>query len=203
MTNIGLMGALNVGKTAILKMFVDYVENGKICKKKGSMECYIEKIDFKGESEFGVKDGENLSKTILSNKVVFTYTKTGGSHTLFAPGGARDHAVIRMGIITISRIAKEIVGLFAVDQSLIEQFKLYDLIRYMPKKINIILTNLDKIPENGQDKKLEDIQNTIFRYFNRRRIIISGFYYVYFDTNNPKFLDYNNEAIRMILNLVY
>ncbi|MHA1701184.1 MAG: hypothetical protein ACTSWK_02850 [Promethearchaeota archaeon] len=200
MTNIGLMGALNVGKTTILKMFVDYVENGKICS---SMECYIEKKEFKGESEFGVKDGENLSKTILSNKVVFTFKKTGGSHTLFAPGGARDHAVIRMGIITISRIAKEIVGLFAVDQSLIEQFKLYDLIRYMPKKVNIILTNLEKIPEFSKDKKLEDIQNTIFRYFNNRRIRINGFYYVFFDTDNPKFLEHNYKALRMILNLVY
>ena len=191
MTNIGLMGALNVGKTAILKMFVDYVENGKICKKKGSMECYIEKIDFKGESEFEVKDGEIFSKTILSNKVVFTYTKTGKSHTLFAPGGARDHAVIRMGIITISRIAREIIGLFAVDQSLNDQFKLYDLIRYMPKRINIILTNLNKIPEYGRDKNLEDIKFKIENYFKNRRIIVNQIQSVYLNTDNPKLIEKN------------
>ncbi|MHA1474749.1 MAG: hypothetical protein ACTSPA_13315 [Promethearchaeota archaeon] len=198
MANIGLMGALNVGKTAILKMFVDYVENGKICS---IMECYIEKKEFKGESEYEVKDGDNFSKTILPNKVVFTYKKTGGSHTLFAPGGARDHAVIRMGIITISRIAREIVGLFAVDQSLNNQFKLYDLIRYMPKRINIILTNLNKIPEYGRDKNLEDIKYKIENYFNNRRIKVNQIQSVYLNTDNPGLLDKNYEAMRMILKI--
>ena len=202
MVNIGLMGALNVGKTAILRMFVEYVEKGKICKKKSGIGCFIEKKEFKGENEIKVKDGDNFSKTILPNKVVFTDSKTGVSHTLFAPGGARDHAVIRMGIITISRIAREIVGLFALDQSLNDQFKLYDLIRYMPKKINIILTNLDEVPGYDREKKIEDKINKITDYFNNRRILVNEFQFVYLNTNNPKLIENNYDAMRMILNII-
>jgi len=148
MAIIGLMGAMNVGKTAVLKMFVDYVEREEIGKIDGGVECTIEKKDFKGESEIEVKDGEGFSKTITPNKVVFIEKKSGLQHTLFAPGGDRDRAVIRMGIITISRIAREIVGLFALDESLKGQFKLYDLVRKKKKKIHVCLNKYDLLEKN-------------------------------------------------------
>lgn len=203
MAIIGLMGAMNVGKTAVLKMFVDYVEKEKIGKIDGGVECTIEKKDFKGESEIEVKDGEDFSKTITHNKVVFTDVNTGRFHTLFAPGGVRDSAVVRMGIITISRIARKIVGLFSIDESLEDQIKFYDLIRNLPKRVNIILTKSGKIPEYDLESILHDIQYKITNYFNSRKIIVDRFEIVFFDTDNPEFLDNNNEAIRMILNSVY
>ncbi len=131
MAIIGLMGAMNVGKTAVLKMFVEYVEKKKIGSIEGGVECTIEKKDFKGESEIEVKNGDGFNKTITPNKVVFIETKSSASHTLFAPGGDRDRAVIRMGIITISRIAREIVGLFALDESLKDQFKLLESLKFL------------------------------------------------------------------------
>ena len=203
MAIIGLMGAMNVGKTAVLKMFVDYVEKEKIGKIDGGAECTIEKKDFKGESEIEVKDGDGFSKTITPNKVVFTVMKTGKSHTLFAPGGDRDRAVIRMGIITISRIAREIVGLFALDESLKDQFKLYDLIRYMPKKIYVCLNKYDLLEGTDEEKQkiLEKKKEEITNYFKKRRIIVEGF----FSTcaiDKPDFLEFNHNVGRMILDLV-
>lgn len=201
MTIIGLMGAMNVGKTAVLKMFVDYVNKGKIDKIDGGTECKIEKEDFKGESEIEVKDGDGFSKTITPNKVVFTDIKTGLQHTLFAPGGDRDRAVIRMGIITISRIAREIVGLFALDESLKDQFKLYDLVRYMPKKIYVCLNKYDLLEGTDEEKEkiLEEKKEKIINYFKKRRIIVEGFFFTC-AIDKPNFLEFNDNTARMILN---
>ncbi len=203
MAIIALMGALNVGKTAILKMCVDYIEKVRTGKFKNDIEFTIDYKAFKGESEIEVKDGEDFSKTITPNRVIFSVKKTGGSHTLFAPGGDINSAVIRMGIITISRISRNMIGLFSLDESLKDQFKHYDIIRYMPKNISIILTKWGKIPEYDLENIIEDIKYKITNYFTTRRILVDRFEIVFFDTDNPEFLDYNNEAIRMILNLVY
>jgi GTPase SAR1 family protein len=203
MAIIGLMGAMNVGKTAVLKMFVDYIEKNKISKIKGGMECKLEKVDFKGESTIEVEDGDGFSKTITPNKVVFTEVKNGMSHTLFAPGGDRDRAVIRMGIITISRIAREIVGLFALDESLKDQFKLYDLIRYMPKKIFVCLNKYDLLEGTDEEKEkvLEEKKEMITNYFKKRRIIVEGFFLTC-AIDKPNFLEFNDNVGRMILDLV-
>ena len=197
MAILGLMGAMNVGKTAVLKLFVDYVEKNKIKDIDGGVECKIEKVDFKGET---ILDSEDYNKTITPNKVVFIETKAGTSHTLFAPGGDRDRAVIRMGIITISRIARQIVGLFALDSPLKEQFKLYDLIRYMPKSIYICLNKYDLVDEKERDKKIEKIKAQIKEYFKKRRITVKG----YFQTcaiDKPDFAEFNDNAARMVLDI--
>jgi len=193
---------MNVGKTAVLKMFVDYVEKNKINKIKGGVECQIEKQDFQGESEIEVDNEDGYSKTITPNKVVFIETKTGTSHTLFAPGGDRDRAVIRMGIITISRIARQIVGLFAVDQPLKEQFKLYDLIRYMPKNIYVCLNKYDLMEGSEEEKvkKLDQFKEEIEDYFKKRRITVSAFFQTC-AIDKPAFQDYNDNTARMILDL--
>ncbi|MHA1613116.1 MAG: hypothetical protein ACTSVZ_00965 [Promethearchaeota archaeon] len=203
MAILGLMGAMNVGKTAVLQMFVDYVEKAKIGKIKGGVECHIEKKDFKGESAIEVDDGDGFTKTITPNKVVFVEDKSSTSHTLFAPGGDRDRAVIRMGIITISRIARQIVGLFALDQPLDEQFKLYDLIRYMPKTIYVCLNKYDLMEGTDAEKEqqINSVKEQISQYFQKRRITVKE----YFQTcaiDKDGFEDYNDNTTRMILDLV-
>ncbi len=196
MAIIGLMGAMNVGKTEILKMFVKYIE---------THDCgiRIEKADFNGEYEIEVKDGDGFNKTITPNKVVFTEVKTRASHTLFAPGGDRDRAVIRMGINTISRTARQIVGLFVLDESLKDQFKLYDLIRYMPKKIHVCLNKYDLLEGSDEEKEkiLEKKKEDITNYFKKRRIMVEGFFLTC-AIDKPDFEDYNDRTARMILDLV-
>lgn len=203
MAILGLMGAMNVGKTTVLQMFVDYVEKAKIGKIKGGVDCRIEKQDFKGESAIEVEDGEGFTKTITPNKVVFVEEKTGTSHTLFAPGGDRDRAVIRMGIITISRIARQIIGLFAMDQPLEEQFKLYDLIRYMPKTIYVCLNKYDLMEGSEEEKaaKIEEFKEKITEYFKKRRITVKEFFQTC-AIEKEGFEDYNDNVARMILDLV-
>jgi hypothetical protein len=200
MTIIGLMGAMNCGKTATLKLFVDYVEKQKIAKIEGGIDCTIEKVDFKGESAIEVEDSEGYTKTITPNKVVFIETKSKQSHTLFAPGGDRERAVIRMGIITISRIARQIIGIFALDQPMKEQFKLYDLIRYMPKTIYICLNKYDLLEGADKEKKVEKIKKEIQDYFEKRHITIKAFFQTC-AIDKPDFGEFNDNAARMILDI--
>lgn len=204
MVILGLMGAMNTGKTSVLQLFVDYVKKEKIGKIKGGIDCQIEKEDFKGESEISVPEGEEgFSKTITPNKVVFTEVKSGKSHTLFAPGGDRDRAVIRMGIITISRIARQMVGLFALDVPVKDQFKLYDLIRYIPNKsIYICLNKYDLLSGSDEEKNqfIDSIKEKIKEYFSKRHIEVKGFFQTC-AIDKPEFSDYNDNTARMILDL--
>ncbi len=286
MTIIGLMGAMNVGKVGILKMFVDFVETHD-CGIK------IESTYYKGESDNKGKV-DDFPK-FDPNRVVFSPEKSGGSsHKIIAVGGNRDSAFDRRGIITLSRIARQIVGVFScenfpkiktadvidnkIDNKLEvknevkkldkesdektenkfppilwifililgifaiftvllfivliivgifviysgdntnsnpnsnpnsirhydfkHQFQFYDLVRYMPKKISVILTNLDKVTEDDRERKLEDIKNDITSYFKKRRIIVEGFSIVYLDTDKPELKEYNNDAMLLILSRV-
>ena len=88
------------------------------------------------------------------------------------------------------------------EYDLKSQFKLYDLIRYMPRFINVIITNLDKVPEDDRERKLEDMKNKISKYFQRRRIKVNGFNLVFFDATNAEWIEHNNNTMKMIFNLV-
>lgn len=199
------MGNQGVGKTTILKLFVDYVEQQKIQNIQGGTPCKIEKVDFRGETEIKVDDGEGYSKTVNPNKVVFIESKSGQSHTIFAPGGDRDRAVVRMGIITISRIAKEVVAIFDVSQNLKEQFKLYDLIRYMPKQIYLCFNKFDLFTtdENADptsDKRIIKMKEEINDYFSKRHIeILDTFYTCAIDKAN--FKKFNDRTAKMIYDI--
>ncbi len=199
MAILGLMGAMNVGKTSVLKIFVDYVEKNKIEDIEGGVKCNIQKKDFKGESDLKLpEDEEQYTKTITPNKVVFTNEETGESHTLFAPGGDKDRAVIRMGIITISRIARQVVGLFSLSQGLKTQFKLYDLIRYMPKEIYVCLNKYDLFEDD--EERLEEIKEEIKKYFTKRRIKVKGFFQTC-AINKENYKKFNDNAAKMILDI--
>jgi Ni2+-binding GTPase involved in maturation of urease and hydrogenase len=200
MTIIGFMGNQGVGKTTVLKLFVDYLEKQKISQIEGGVECTIEKVDFKGETEIKVEGEDGYTKTVTPNKVVFTETESNTSHTLFAPGGDRDRAVVRMGIITISRIAKQIVAIFDVSQSVKEQFKLFDLIRYMPKSIYVCLNKFDLLDAKDKDKKITKMKAEIEDYFTKRKIEIKNIFYTC-AIDNPDFVEYNDNAARMILDI--
>jgi hypothetical protein len=202
MAIVGLMGAMNVGKTAVLKLFIDYIEKQKIGKMKDGIPCTIEVADFKGESSIEVNEDaeEGYTKTITPNKVVFTEDKSKASHTLFAPGGDRDRAVVRMGIITISRIAKQVVAMFAADQNVKEQFKLFDLIRYLPKSVYVCINKMDLLPEKERDKIVEKMKTEINAYFEKRHVEVAGVFFTC-AIDKPEFPEYNDNTARMILDI--
>ena len=110
MVNIGLLGDISVGKTSILRLFVRYLNKGEIENVKGGMKCTVVKTDFSGEATVPGGDKEDSlnekeTKTIHPNRVVFREDDSGKAHTIFAPGGDRQRAVVKMGIITNKAIS--------------------------------------------------------------------------------------------------
>ncbi len=202
MVNIGLLGAVSVGKTTLLRLFVLYVKKNKIDSIEGGKSCTVIKHDFSGEAVLNPDSSEKETKTIHPNRVIFKENDTGKNHTLFAPGGDRSRAVVRMGIITISRIAKQIVSVFACDRPIEEQFEFFNDVRYFPKKIYVCFNKFDLIPGEQEEKEkfLNDLQEKVNEFFARRKITIREYFRTCAETNE-EYTGYNDNAARMMLQI--
>ena len=80
-----------------------------------------------------------------------------------------------MGVITISRIAKQIIAVFACDQPLDDQFLFFNDVRFFPKEIYVCFNKYDLILAGEQDKLLEDMKAQITEFFAKRKITIRDF----------------------------
>ncbi len=180
MVNIGLLGDISAGKTSILRLFVKYLKVGDIEKVKGGQKCTIVKTDFSGEATVpgGSKEdrlNQKETKPIHPNRVVFREDKSGRAHTIFAPGGDRARSVIRMGIITISRIATQIIAVFSCDRPLEKQFEFFRDVRFFPDNIFVCINKIDLI-EKDPEKKVEEAKTEIVDFFKQRKISIKEFF---------------------------
>jgi len=193
MTNIGFLGAVNVGKTSLLRLFVDH------CKKSLKKSCTVIKSDFSGESTAYDQEIPATTKTIHPNRVYFS-DKENHNHTLFAPGGDKERAVVRMGIITISRIAKQIVAVFDLDQNLDYQFEFFSSVRHIPRDIYVCFNKFDLVDKKGGIELAQDWEIKVKKYFDKRRIKVKDFY-VTCAEDNEEYKIYNKAAAEMILKI--
>ena len=207
MVNVGLLGDVSVGKTSILRLFVRYLNKGEIEKVKGGMKCTVVKTDFSGEATIPGGDKEDAlnekeTKTIHPNRVVFREDASKKAHTIFAPGGDASRAVVKMGIITISRIATQIVAIFSMDRPIEEQFKFFNDVRFFPDKISVCINKVDLV-EGDIKGALEKAKKKIEGFFQERKITISDYFSTCGETVD-KFADiesYNNAVAEMILKI--
>ena len=207
MVNIGLLGDISVGKTSILRLFVRYLNKGEIENVKGGMKCTVVKTDFSGEATIPGGDKEDSlnekeTKTIHPNRVVFREDDSGKAHTIFAPGGDRQRAVVKMGIITISRIATQIIAVFSLDRDLERQFEFFNDVRFFPDKIYVCINKIDLL-EGNRDKKVEELKTKITNFFNKRKIVINEFFETCGETidNFEDIQTFNNRVAEMILEI--
>ena len=183
MVNVGLLGDVSVGKTSILRLFVRYLNKGDIENVEGGKKCTVVKTDFSGEATVpgGKKDmelNEKETKTIHPNRVVFREDDSKKAHTIFAPGGDTFRAVVKMGVITISRIATQIIAVFSLDREIEEQFRFFNDVRFFPEKIYACINKVDLLEGSAAEKKkkLEEAQKQIAEFFQKRKInIIDNF----------------------------
>ncbi|MHA1729517.1 MAG: GTP-binding protein [Promethearchaeota archaeon] len=200
MVNIGLLGAVSVGKTTLLRLFVLYLKKKKIEEIEGGKPCKVIKTDFSGESVMNPESAEKETKTIHPNRVVFKEIDSGRNHTMFAPGGDRKWAVVRMGIITISRIAKQIIVVIAADRILKEQFEFFRDIRYFPKEIYVCFNKCDLIKEKDEVKFFKDLEEKVTEMFNKRKIKVRKFFRTCAETNK-EYEKLNDSVAQMILEI--
>lgn len=207
MVNIGLLGDVSVGKTSILRLFVKYLNKGEIENVEGGVKCSVVKTDFSGEATVpgGEKEDaldEKATKTIHPNRIVFREDATQKAHTIFAPGGDRARAVVKMGIITISRIATQIIAVFSLDRDLESQFEFFNDVRFFPDKIYVCLNKIDLI-KGDKEKKAEEMKNQIIDFFSTRKINIADVFVTCGETieNFDEVEKYNNRVAEMILEI--
>ncbi|MFX0010098.1 MAG: hypothetical protein ACFE9R_07275 [Candidatus Hermodarchaeota archaeon] len=207
MVNIGLLGDISVGKTSILRLFVRYLNKGEIENVKGGMKCTVVKTDFSGEATVPRGDKEDSlnekeTKTIHPNRVVFREDDSGKAHTIFAPGGDRQRAVVKMGIITISRIATQIIAVFSLDRDLERQFEFFNDVRFFPDKIYVCINKIDLV-EGDKEKKLNEVKKQIKDFFEARKIAINETFITCGETidNFEDIETFNNRVAEMILEI--
>jgi translation elongation factor EF-Tu-like GTPase len=207
MVNIGLLGDVSVGKTSILRLFVRYLKKGDIEKVEGGTKCSVVKADFSGEATVpgGEKEdalNEKETKTIHPNRIVFREDASNKAHTIFAPGGDRARAVVKMGIITISRIATQIIAVFSLDRDLKPQFEFFNDVRFFPDKIYVCINKIDLV-EGDKEKKLEEVKAQINNFFEARKIAINEIYITCGETIEgfEGIETYNNQVAEMILEI--
>jgi translation elongation factor EF-Tu-like GTPase len=207
MVNIGLLGDISAGKTSILRLFVRYLKVGNIENVKGGQKCTVVKTDFSGEATVpgGSKEdklNQKETKTIHPNRVVFREDKSGKAHTIFAPGGDRKRAVVKMGIITISRIATQIIAVISLDRELERQFEFFSDVRFFPERIYVCINKIDLV-EGDRDKKLEEVKKKIESFFNKRKISVIEYFITCGETVKEfaEVEEYNNHVAEMILEI--
>jgi Ni2+-binding GTPase involved in maturation of urease and hydrogenase len=207
MVNIGLLGDVSVGKTSILRLFVRYLKKGDIENVEGGTKCSVVKADFSGEATVpgGEKEdalNEKETKTIHPNRIVFREDATNKAHTIFAPGGDRARAVVKMGIITISRIATQIIAVFSLDRDLDPQFQFFNDVRFFPDKIYVCINKVDLI-EGDREKKIKEMEEKIKEFFDARKIAIGETFITCGETvdNFDDVEEFNNRVAEMILEI--
>lgn len=207
MTNIGLLGDVSVGKTSILRLFVRYLNKGEIENVEGGIKCNILKTDFSGEATLPGGDKEDAlnekeTKTIHPNRVVFREEESGKAHTIFGPGGDRARAVVKMGIITISRIATQIIAVFSAERDLDPQFDFFNDVRFFPDNIFVCINKIDLV-EGDKEKEVEKIKSKISDFFNQRKINVKDFFITCGETvdNFEDVEKYNDQVASMILKI--
>ncbi|MHA1680821.1 MAG: GTPase domain-containing protein, partial [Promethearchaeota archaeon] len=166
MVNVGILGDVSVGKTTILRLFVRFIEQGMLEEKFKLPKTIIVKTDFSGEATLPSKTATKETKTIHPNRLVFQIGDK--LHTLFAPGGD-NRPLVRMGIVTVSRIARIIIAVFDLSKDLDAQFNFYDKIRFIPKKIHVALNKADLVKD--LNKKVDEYTKKVNQYFSEKRKI--------------------------------
>ncbi|MHA1340555.1 MAG: GTPase domain-containing protein [Promethearchaeota archaeon] len=222
MVNIGFLGVPCSGKTSLLRNFVKFMDKEKIKQLNLKDHYKLIDVDFSGEITINTSNTENFSatvediggnkngnekntKTIHPNKVVFQHIESNHKHTIFDPGGDRSKPVVRMGIITISRIANNIIAVITIDQPLKKQFEFFNSIRYFPKEIFVCFNKIDLLNDYYKDIKFENdhikkFEIETIKYFLRRRVSIKEFFY----TCSEEFLnyeEYSKRAANMLINI--
>ncbi len=210
MVNIGLLGDISVGKTSLLRLFVRYLNKGDIENVEGGKKCTVVKTDFSGEATLpgGEKEdklNQKETKTIHPNRVVFREDDTNKAHTIFGPGGDVNRAVVKMGVITISRIATQIIAVFSCDREIKTQFEFFNDIRFFPDQIYACINKIDLIEGNKTQvkKTVEDMKKEIEAFFKSKKIAVKDFFVTCGETVEgfEDIESYNDQVAQMILQI--
>jgi small GTP-binding protein len=194
--NLGLLGANDVGKVEVLKMLVAFLGS----QHNEMFEAEILKADFAGEAILDPESGVRETRTVHPNRIRLRWLKNNNLLTIFAPGGDRGRAVVKMGVITISRMAKEIVCLFDISRPLKPQLAFFSDVRDFPKRVDVLWTRCEQ-PGTKLPQVLAKSRAEVEGAFKTRGITIARWGCINFGEDERAALTRtdNLDAIRMVL----
>jgi translation elongation factor EF-Tu-like GTPase len=107
-----------------------------------------------------------------------------------------------MGIITISRIATQIIAVFSLDRELAPQFEFFNDVRFFPDHIFVCINKIDLV-EGDKEAKLGEVKNNIIEFFNARKIDVKETFITCGETVEgfDDVESYNNRVAEMILQI--
>ena len=109
---------------------------------------------------------------------------------------------MKMGIITISRIATQIIAVFSLDRDMDRQFEFFNDVRFFPDKIYVCINKIDLL-EGDRDSELESIKKRISEFFQKRKIKIEDYFITCGETieNFQDVEKFNDQVAEMILKI--
>ncbi|MFX0030670.1 MAG: hypothetical protein ACFE8B_15765 [Candidatus Hermodarchaeota archaeon] len=202
MVNVGLFGGISVGKKSILRIFADYLNNGKIDKLLENLKPRIIKSDFSGELNARTKNltdtlDKSKTETLHPARVIFQEDRLGTAYSIFAVGGDKQQPIVRSSIKTFSSYVTEVIAIFSVDRDLESQFEFFNDVRFFPTKIHVCINKIDLLTDDRY-KKVRELRKEITNYFNERKITVEKFH-ITCSESIEGFEKYNENAVIMIL----
>ncbi|MFX0033971.1 MAG: tetratricopeptide repeat protein [Promethearchaeota archaeon] len=195
MVNIAIIGASFEGITFI-KFLTRYISEYDI--GFNIVKYDVEYKRLKKRQERYIQLNEKETKTIHPARLVIREKSGSKAHTIFAPGGDISRAVVKMGVITFSRIATVIIAYFSLNKPLKEQFAFFNEVRFFPDEIYIWLLEREKLDVN-REEIIEHYTSSITDFFQKRKIKIKKNYMI-----NIEFMFeiLNNRALQSIFEII-
>ncbi len=191
MVNVGLFGVIKAGHEEILDLFVKYYEAGRLTQIDPVLNCKIKKVVFPEDDDH------------FPRRVLFRDEIEHKDHGLFVPRGDFTNSVDKMGIITVSRIARKVIAVFDMTKDLKYQFKFFQSLKLYPRSFTVCLSRVEQFDSEHREEIIGSFKSNITQFFNSRRIRIDKFFPVIVELQHPdsEFRQYNDAAVKMILDV--
>ncbi len=166
MVKIGILGDTSTDKVYVLRSLVKLLN-------LSSFKFNIIRVQFNDEENLNsANNNEEEISRIYPNRIIFQEVERKMTHTIFAPIGDVHGVIIKMEIITISRIASHIIALFTLKNDIEEQFEVYKYSRFLPDNIHILI---DLKGVNNRER-INQIEQKIVEFFTGKKIKVRSLF---------------------------
>ncbi len=202
MAVICLLGEQGVGKTSLLQSTIQYLSDDKPDYRTN---YYVHKEDFSGEANTLGENKEVISSTTIHpNRVIIKDYNSNKMHQIFSVGGRYKTTVVKMSIITISKLSDHIIFVFSPGINLETQFEYFDNVKLLPKELYVCINKMDLFNGHENGDEFKDFKKNIEDYLTQKTLSVKEFFFTYsnFKTNLLDLQLYRENTIKMFLKII-
>ena len=202
MVVICLLGDHGVGKTSLLQSTIHYLSD--------DMQQYwnkyvVHKEDFSGEAiRRGVNNEIISSTTLHPNRVIIGEYDSNRIHHIYSVGGHYSAIIVKMSIITISKLSDHIIFVVSPDVPLESQFEYFEHLPFTPKELYVCINKMDLFENNGNLNDSKTFENKIDEYLKEKTVRIKEFFHTcgHIETAHPDLITCRENGIHMFINII-